>query len=171
MKQWKWAIVVAALTVAPAISWANHESLDATLSGLEEVPPVLSSGRGTFHGTITNEDDAIPFKLTYRGLRTQILQAHIHFAGTKNEGGVMVFLCGNEGNPCPNDEGENGRFSGTVEGELKAEDVIAVGSQGVAAGKIKQVIRVIRNGLGYVNVHTEQFPDGEIRGQVEVTVP
>jgi CHRD domain len=77
----------------------------------------------------------------------------------------MVFLCTNLGNGtpgtplCP-------AGGGTVEGTFTAEDVIGPAGQGVDAGEFEEAIRAMRAGAAYVNVHTEKYPGGEIRGQI-----
>jgi hypothetical protein len=53
-----------------------------------------------------------------------------------------------------------------VAGTLHAEDVIGPGPQNIAAGDLASVERAIRNGAAYVNLHTPNFPAGEIRGQI-----
>jgi hypothetical protein len=45
--------------------------------------------------------------------------------------------------------------------------VIGPAGQGVAAGEFAEVLQAIRAGAAYANVHTTNFPAGEIRGQVE----
>jgi CHRD domain len=39
-------------------------------------------------------------------------------------------------------------------------------AQGISAGDIAGLIRAIRTGLAYVNIHTVLSPAGEIRGDV-----
>jgi hypothetical protein len=74
-------------------------------------------------------------------------------------GGVATFLCGGGGKPaCPP--------SGTVTGTISASDVIGPASQGIAAGELDALVRAMRHGVTYANVHTDKFPDGEIRGQI-----
>ena len=41
-------------------------------------------------------------------------------------------------------------------------------SQQLAAGELNEVIRAIRAGVAYANVHTILSPGGEIRGQIRV---
>jgi hypothetical protein len=81
----------------------------------------------------------------------------------------MVFLCTNGTPPanapappaCP----QNG---GTVKGTLTAANVLASTNppQGIAAGEFAEFVQALRADAAYVNVHTETFPAGEIRGQV-----
>ena len=39
-------------------------------------------------------------------------------------------------------------------------------NQGIAAGDLDSALEAVRGGLGYVNMHTTNFPPGEIRGEV-----
>jgi len=39
-------------------------------------------------------------------------------------------------------------------------------AQGIAAGEIAEIIRAMRAGVTYANVHTNKHPTGEIRGQL-----
>lgn len=94
-----------------------------------------------------------------------MLQSHIHFAERGVNGGIFVFLCTNLGNglagtpACP-------ASGGTVTGTITAADVIAVPGQNITPGDFAEVLRILRSGDGYVDVHTVRFPAGEIRGQV-----
>ena len=54
-----------------------------------------------------------------------------------------------------------------VNGTATSADVVAVATQGVAAGELADVIRAMRRGDAYVNVHTTTYPGGEIRGPVQ----
>jgi hypothetical protein len=47
-------------------------------------------------------------------------------------------------------------------------DVIAIGTQGIAAQEFDEFVAAIRAGLAYANIHTVQSPGGEIRGQLKV---
>lgn len=76
----------------------------------------------------------------------------------------MVFFCTNLGNgpagtqACPQE--------GTVTGTIGPADVVGPSGQGISAGEFAEVLRAIRGGAAYVNVHSTVFPGGEIRGQL-----
>jgi CHRD domain len=89
-----------------------------------------------------------------------VLFAHIHLGQEGVNGGVAAFLCGGGGKPaCPQESGE-------VTGTIVAGDVQAIPAQGLAANDIGALIRAIKHGATYANVHTDNFPSGEIRGQI-----
>ena len=138
--------------------------LRAQLRGLNEVPPTTSRATGELRAAISGDESSISFTLTYSGLTGNPGAAHIHFAPTKVTGGVMVFFCGGGGKPaCP------ASTSGTVTGTLTAADIVGPVEQGIPpapAGRFSDVVRAIRTGNAYANIHTERFPPGEIRGQI-----
>ncbi|MGH3084468.1 MAG: CHRD domain-containing protein [Gaiellaceae bacterium] len=53
-----------------------------------------------------------------------------------------------------------------VTGVIDAADVTGPAGQGIAAGELTEVIRALRAGAVYANVHTSKYTGGEIRGQV-----
>jgi hypothetical protein len=135
------------------------------LSGFQEVPVVSTDGTGEFRARIDRFDSELTYELEYGGLRGAVTQAHIHFGAGGTNGGVMVWLCGTATNPgpagtpaCPQ-EGSVGRT-------VTASDVIGPAGQGVSAGDFEAVVRAVRAGVAYVNVHSSLFPGGEIRGQL-----
>ncbi|HTZ89192.1 MAG TPA: CHRD domain-containing protein [Alloacidobacterium sp.] len=153
---------------AHAQEWDRKDALKADLSPFEQVPSVLAPSRGSFEAEI-NEDGTISFQLSYANMSSPVVQAHIHFGASRTNGGVVVFLCGGNVKPaCP--------ASGTVTGTITASDVSilpvsnsdSVIPQGLQPGDLAGLIKAIRSGDTYVNVHTTTFPSGEIRGQVHM---
>lgn len=61
--------------------------------------------------------------------------------------------------PCP-------PTAGMVTGVIDPADVIGPTAQGIAPGEFDELVRAIRAGTAYVNVHTNKHPGGEIRGQI-----
>lgn len=132
----------------------------ATLSGYEETPSVSTVAKGRFRAEI--DGDSLDYRLTYTGIEGgTVLAAHIHFGQRHTAGGVSAFLCGGGDKPaCPTP-------GGTVEGTIDAADVIGPAAQGILAGQLNELVRAIRAGAAYVNVHSTTFPGGEIRGQLK----
>ena len=151
-------VVVLALPGA-TVPAAPDPTVRAKLSGFEETPLTLSSpASGRFRAKI--RENKIEFELSYEGLPTAILFAHIHLGRPAITGGVSAFLCGGGGKPpCPQ--------SGTVTGTIIPSDVIGPAAQGIAPGEFGKLVQAIRAGATYANVHTTQFPGGEIRGLIE----
>jgi hypothetical protein len=56
--------------------------------------------------------------------------------------------------------------TGSATGTITAASVIGPAGQLVSATELAEVIRMIRNGAAYVNVHTTGVPSGEIRGLI-----
>lgn len=160
--------VVSALAIAFAIPAAHAEKLKVRLSGYQEVPASLSSGGvAEFEAQIheTRAGQRIEWELSYNaGFSSPILQAHIHFGQRHTNGGISIFLCSNLGNgpagtqPCP-------PGPATIRGEASAADVIGPAAQLINPGEMEEIVAAIRAGAAYVNIHTQQFPGGEIRGQ------
>jgi hypothetical protein len=154
--------VFAALTLlALSRSPAAAETVSATLNGFKEVPAISTPGSGSFTATINDAGTAIDYSLTYNGLEgADVLYAHIHLSRRGINGGVAAFLCGGGGKPdCPD--------SGTVTGSIVPADVEAISAQGLEADNLSALIDAIRRQATYVNVHTNSFQSGEIRGNVK----
>lgn len=140
----------------------------ASLRPSHEVPAVSSpAAAGEFRATLDPINDVLDYELSFSGLQANVLQAHIHIAQPNVNGGIVLWLCGTAANPgpagtptCP--------ASGAITGQLRAANVTAVATQGIALGDFDEVIEAMRDGLAYANVHSVQSPGGEIRGQIQV---
>lgn len=139
----------------------DRDDFDArtSLNGYNEVLSISTPARGSFRAEI--EDDSIEYRLRYEGFPTTVTASHIHFAQRHTNGGISAFLCGGGDKPaCPAN-------AGTVEGTIDAADVIGPADRGIAAGEFAELVRAIKAGATYVNVHSMQYPPGEIRGQLK----
>ena len=144
----------------------REERAHAELNSYQEVPSVSTTGFGEFTARIDDETQTIEYVLTYAGLQGAALQAHIHLAQRRVNGGISAFLCGGGDKP-PSPP------AGTVTGVIDPSDVIGPVNQGIDPGEMPELIRAIRAGHTYANVHTTRtvtgeigFPGGEIRGQI-----
>jgi hypothetical protein len=164
------ALGIAISSYAIAGSAATNITADP-LSGYLEGPPgpISSIASGTFSATIVESaSDVTPviqYTLTYANLESAVTQAHIHFGQRSVSGGISAFLCSNLGNgpvgtpACPTP-------SGTVAGTIRPAQIVGPAAQGISPGEFAELVRAIRAGRTYVNVHTTTFPAGEIRAQI-----
>lgn len=167
--------IIAAVTATAAGSAAmaggddsrgGQNVLNERLTGYEEDPLVISTaGSGVVRVQINEPGQEITYRLSYTGVEGTVTQAHIHFGGKAQSGGISVFLCSNLGNGpvgtqlCP-------AAPATVSGTLTAAEVIGPAAQGIAAGQFAELVAAIRAGKTYVNVHSTTWPAGEIRAQL-----
>jgi hypothetical protein len=157
--------VIAILVVAGGVTVAGADrgggDFDARLSGYEETPQTISTtGSGRFEADVDRRAQTIDYELSYSGIEGgTVTAAHIHFGARATSGGVSAFLCsGGDKPPCPQ--------SGTVEGTIDAADVTGPTGQGIEPGAFDELVRAMRAGVTYANVHSTRWPGGEIRGQI-----
>ncbi len=153
------ALIVTSVSLARAGDDDDGGRASARLTSYNETPQSLSTtGRGSFEARIGSA--SITYRLRYEGLEGGTpTQAHLHLGQQHTTGGVSVFLCAGGKPACP-------AAPATVEGTLVPNDVIGPGGQGITAGQFEELVRAIRAGAVYVNVHTPTYPSGEIRGQL-----
>ncbi len=135
----------------------------ARLNSYNEIPTLSTTGHGNFDARI--EDDEIRFELSYDDLEGTPSVAHIHLGMPWVNGTPVAFLCDSGDAAIDNDCPANGE---SIEGTIVAADVLAAAAQGFPAGAFDELVKAIRAGATYVNVHTSLFPGGEIRGQIGV---
>ena len=175
------AVAIAALsTTLASADGGRSSSVSTNLSGYQETPVTInSSGSGEFAAKISSDGTEIQYVLRYRDLSTNVTQSHIHFGRPALTGGIVLFLCTNGAPPagvptppaCP--QAPIGGGTQTVTGTLTAANMLVpnvatapLPSQGIDPGVMgfAEVIKAIRNGAAYANVHTSKVPSGEIRG-------
>ncbi len=170
-KRYALVLVLVAVAVLVGGSYAagfhgKHRVKGDRLTGFQETPLTLfSNGTGSFKAAIDKSatPPKITFELTYSGLSAPAAASHIHFGSRFTSGGVVAFLCGGSKPACP----PGTTTEATVTGTIIAADVLAqVPNQGIPAGGFDQLVKAIRAGVTYVNVHTSTFPGGEIRAQI-----
>jgi len=172
---WAAAAVVGAAAVLGGVSSMSTASADELsvrtliferLSGFEEDPLTFSTpGTATFAARIDEKAGEISYRLSWKDLPTNVVQAHIHFGGRHQSGGVIIFLCG--GGPATAPAPACPAGDATVTGTLTAAGVIGPTGQGIAAGEFNELVDAIRADTTYVNIHTTERPGGEIRSQID----
>lgn len=151
-------VIMLALSLAalPPASGQQRTSYIAYLSGEEEVPRNTSTATGL-----------AVFEMTPQGLRywvyvnnlNNVQMGHIHIAPAGQNGAVTVWLYP----PAPPARPIAGVFSGL----LQEGTITNANLTGPLQGRtLADLIAAMNAGNAYVNLHTNQFPGGEIRGQI-----
>lgn len=103
---------------------------------------------------------------------TPIFMAHIHLGPIGANGPVLFWLYGDpnldpQNSPVPPSQFpvNDGPFTGQISGVLTAANFDPDPTQGVR--NFEEASKNILAGNTYTNVHTIQYPQGEIRGQIE----
>ena len=174
--------VPAALT-ADDDSHNNSHNFSARLSGFNEVhfsagPPATLAGaistgaRGKFRAKLHEHKNVIEYELSYEGLRGAVTQGHIHFGQRHTVGGIVVWLCETAARPAPPEVAALTPLcpaEGTVTGTITPAQILvqtAQGFEGPFFGDFDALVRAIRGDATYVNVHSDLFTPGEIRGHL-----
>ena len=145
------AVVMIALGVVLTNSEVFAQQLPRivmNLSGSEEVPPVQTKATGV--AEFTPGEDSVAYSINATNIQGATA-GHIHL-GKEGENGPVVVTLFKYDSPM-NEVSESGTFT--------ADDL-----EGPLAGKQLSDLAIAgANGTLYVNIHTEQNPNGEIRGQ------
>ena len=116
----------------------NKVNFETNLSPENEVPKVTSGGEGKAEVWIDRENNRLSWNINYDDLSGPVTAAHFH---------------------GPAKQGENAAVIIPIEGELtnpiKGESVVT-----------KEMMEQLTQGKWYINIHTNAYPDGEIRGQL-----
>lgn len=126
--------------VVPTGGWGFSAALDTT----DQAEPVETEGSGTASLMLT--DAGLIYRVTVTGLSGPITNAHFHHAPAGTDGPVVRGIFEDfDGNTA------TGVWRPTDEQPLSDE-----------------MIAELINGNLYLNVHSEQYPAGEIRGQIRL---
>jgi hypothetical protein len=163
MKQLVSSVALAlAVLAAPAASAATH-NFRAVLSGPAESPPVASPGYGI--ATIVIDDVAKTFSLSlpFQDLLSDTFAAHLHCCTTDA-------LMGTAGVALPFNDFPMDVRSGTYTQTFNLADATSYqaaylsANGGTADSAFTALLDGIMNNQSYLNIHTDTYPGGEIRG-------
>ncbi len=142
------AAAAVAVLVASFASIAAGEVLDfeANLDGAQMVPPVITGGTGHADVVIDTDANTIALSITYENLEGGAIDdIHVHgFAPEGQNAPILEHI----------HEEDLGDFP--IEHEFTYSE-------------IQEPFYL--QGLSYLVIHTEEFPDGEIRGQIVAREP
>jgi hypothetical protein len=147
----------------------GNTSFTATLSGKEVVPPVETGGTGMANFEVSDNSISYQINVLNAGKITSV-QIHKGVAGTNGDVLATVFKPkGNSGNliddlPKISDISSITQKSSSfsASGNIKEDSLT-----GPMKGKtIADLVLAMQSGETYVNVQTEDHPEGELRGQI-----
>ena len=135
-------IVVLSSTPTASAQQQQSQSFTAKLAGNNEVPPVNTPATGMAQFQLSPDGKELNYDLSTTSLNG-FMMAHVH-QGKAGENGQPVAALS------------------MGKGKITSSDL-----QGPLAGKqISDLVNIMKNGGAYVNAHTQQNQNGEIRGQI-----
>jgi hypothetical protein len=121
---------------------SSSQTFTAKLTGKDEVPPVNTQATGMAQFQLSSDGKELNYDLSGTNLQG-FMMAHIH-QGKSGENGQPV---------APLQMGK---------GKVSSSDL----QEPLAGKQISDLVDLMKNGGAYVNVHTNQNQNGEIRGQI-----
>ena len=142
-------LAAGAVMIAAWVPASRSVTYVARMTGAQETPANNTKGTGT--ATFTLDGTKLGYVVTIDGLSGPPTMAHIHI-GAMGVAGPPVYTFAIK---------PNAGTSGTIsEGTI---DLTKDASTGVSGDSLKMLLNT---GKAYVNVHSKNFPGGELRGQV-----
>ena len=138
----------------------------ATLSGSAESPPNASPGTGNATVTVDTTANTMEVQVTFANLTTPDTAAHIHCCtaspgtGTAGVATVTPTFTGFPGGVT------SGTYDHTFDMTLASSynSAFVTANGGTPASAFAALVAGLNAGDAYLNIHTTQFPGGEIRG-------
>ena len=129
---------LSACNISPMAS--SVSTLNARLTGANEVPAISSNGSGTLSANLDKKTSVLTWTVTYSGLSGPATAGHFHGPAPMGQ---------NAGVALP--------FTGSLESPIRGTATLTPAQ-----------MDAVMNGNWYVNLHTAANPGGEIRGQVSL---
>jgi hypothetical protein len=132
----------------------------ATLNGDSEAPSSTGSGHAVVdYNPVMND---ITYSLTFQNLGSDATMSHIHSGLPGTNGPILLWFFPPTLTPTPT--ATSGHYTGTwTPADLASQ------SQNPSITTFTELLSALNSGDTYVNVHSVNFPGGEIRGQLSMT--
>ncbi|SFR47659.1 PEP-CTERM protein-sorting domain-containing protein [Marinobacter daqiaonensis] len=160
------SLVALLIAVVAAPVHALPITFTATLSGDQEVPPVNTTASGTATLTLNDAQTRLEMMVELSGLDLDGLQTpdsgdnvvgmHIHAAPPMTNGGVVFGLMN------PNNDLNGDLLIDPVNGTVFSAWDLSEGNNTTLAAQLSALLE----GHLYLNIHTVEYPGGELRGQI-----
>jgi len=159
--------LVFAFLMLSGMAKADQLVFTTTMTGAQEVPPTGSPGIGSALVTIDTVTNLMTVNVSFAGLVSPTTIAHIHCCAAP--GGIAI-----PATTVPSFPGfpvgvTTGTYLQTFDLTLAStyNPAFIAANGGTVAGAQAAFTTGLINGLAYFNIHTTQFPGGEIRGQLQ----
>jgi hypothetical protein len=173
----KRTLLITAMAIATSLALAPNAYADtitftATLSGALEVPPVASPGTGFTTIVLNTTANTLFVDVTFSGLTSGTTASHIHCCV------ASPFLNANAGVATQVPSFINlplgvtsGSFTQLLDLTLASSynPAFITAEGGTVPGAEAALVAGMENGESYLNIHTTNFPGGEIRGLLAPT--
>ena len=145
MKQKMYFSAILAMVFCALSVSVRAETFYAYLEGRQEVPAAATTGKGYARVVVNESAGTLTFTVVFNGLSSAQTLSHIHAPAAIGANASVAI-----------DFGTVGGTSGTISG-----------TRSITPTQLAQ----LRQHLGYVNVHSSNFPAGELRGQLGIKRP
>jgi len=140
-----------------ATSSTGQQTFTATMTGSEEVPPKNTQATGSAKFVSSSDGNSMTYRIRVAHING-VTMAHIHSGSIGKNGPIVVTLF------------KSATPTGPVNGPLSQGTITSANLEGPLKGKtISDLVKLINDGKAYANVHTQQNPKGEIRGQISTS--
>ena len=140
-----------------ATSSTGQQTFTATMTGGEEVPPKNTKATGSAKFVSSSDGNSMTYRIRVVNING-VTMAHIHSGDIGKNGPIVVTLF------------KSAAPTGPMNGPLSQGTITSANLQGPLKGKtISDLVKLINDGKAYANVHTQQNPKGEIRGQISTS--
>jgi hypothetical protein len=167
------AVVIVAMMGLARSASADFIVYTATLNGPSESPPNASPGTGTAEVDVDTTANTMRVRVTFAGLLANSTASHIHAAtATPGTGtaGVATTTPTFPNFPLGVTSGTYDQtFDMTMASSYNPAFITANG--GTVASAEAALFAAMAAGTSYLNIHSTQFPGGEIRGFLSVPEP
>jgi CHRD domain-containing protein len=159
MKRYLTALLSCAFIGMAAVASAETYTLTATLTGAGETPaPGINTGAfGSATVLVNLTDRTVTYTVSVYNLPSGIVASHIHVGAAGTAGPVVVNFS------PPLTASNDFSYSGTVK---DSEFVINATTSNLGIRSPDDMFQALLGGNSYVNVHSQVYPGGEIRGQL-----
>lgn len=130
-----------------SLAKADTFTYNVTLSGTQEVPPNPSPGTGTAFGTYDNVTNILTLNVLFTGLLSPTVAAHFHCCAPPGVNAPIIIA-----------------FSGFPVGVTSGAYANTYDLSGLSDAQRAALL----SGQWYINIHSQQFPAGEIRAQINL---